>query len=369
LTITPSEGSLSPRSYREYCAWEMFSDVSALPGDMHDSRLYRLTAFVALASEMALAAWVFFWQGVAWWVGVVMALGITLTLHGIFLHVFDNRERPKESIHRIKTFASLPAIFCFLVALAVVVLARYVTGTLALLLLPAFSLALWLGTLSLLILAASLFTIAHIQSWSARHAKQYRELDREERRSSAFLDELSADQNAVAAPVTPINRPVDAVASSAIANTAKRGVGFLAVIIVARALISGTTACSTAQTSVTAAPPAVGPTETRAASANLDAFIDTSGSCVWPALEEAWNTVRRELPEIVERQGDHQTHRVAVRSGRLVAAAGERDRVARTASGDSPACGQHRMAKLCQHPKCGARGRRAGAGDACARGA
>src|SRR3989442_1394668 len=151
--------------------------VSALPSDMHDSWLYRMTGIFALLCEMALAAWIFNWLGVGWWMGVATALGITLTLHGIFLHLFDNAERPKEAIHRLRTRVSLPAIFGFLVALAVGVLARYVQGELAVLLLPAFSFALWLGTLSLVILAASLFTVAHIQGWSAHHEKQYRQFD------------------------------------------------------------------------------------------------------------------------------------------------------------------------------------------------
>ena len=99
--------------------------VCALPSDMHDSRLYRVTGVFALLCEMALAAWIFQWLGVGWWMGVATALGITLTLHGIFLHLFDNPERPKEAIHQLRTRVSLPAIFGFLVALAVGVLARY----------------------------------------------------------------------------------------------------------------------------------------------------------------------------------------------------------------------------------------------------
>src|SRR3989441_1074004 len=85
--------------------------VCALPSDVHDSRLYRITGVFALLCEMALAAWIFQWLGVGWWMGVATALGITLTLHGIFLHVFDNPERPKEAIHRLRTRVSLPAIF------------------------------------------------------------------------------------------------------------------------------------------------------------------------------------------------------------------------------------------------------------------
>src|SRR5207245_4205185 len=35
--------------------------------------------------------------------------------------------------------------------------------------------------------------------------------------------------------------------------------------------------------------------------ASLHTVVDTSGSCVRPALTEAWEQVRQELPEIVER--------------------------------------------------------------------
>ncbi len=268
--------------------------VCALPSDMHDSRLYRVTGVFALLCEMALAAWIFQWLGVGWWMGVATALGITLTLHGIFLHVFDNPERPKEAIHRLRTRVSLPAIFGFLVALAVSVLARYVHGSLAVVLLPAFSFALWLGTLSLVILAASLFTVAHIQGWSARHERQYRELDHEERVTSAFLDELRAEEKR-----TEAHPPFAAGASSTFSSTvAGRAMGFLFAGMLALALIAAS-GCATAMKSASV-PEAAAP-DTSAAT--LNTFVDTSGSCVRPALAEAWNTVKRELPELVEQHG------------------------------------------------------------------
>ena len=279
--------------------------VCALPSDIHDSRLYRVTGVFALCCEMALAAWVFQWLGVGWWMGVLMALGITTTLHGIFLHVFDDRERPKESICRIKTFASRPAIFGFLVALALGVLARYVNGSLAVLLLPAFSLALWLGTLSLLILAASLLTVAHIQSWSARYETQNRKLDHEQRVSSVFLNELQADDGSTAViPRTPGQAFGAAASADNASSAAKRRMGFLASGVIAAALISGT-GCAPA-TSASTPQPQVEPS---AVGADLDIFLDTSGSCVRPAFQESWNTVARELPELIER---YEIKRLAV---------------------------------------------------------
>ena len=250
--------------------------VSALPSDMHDSRLYRLTGVFALLCEMALAAWIFQWLGVGWWMGVATALGITLTLHGIFLHVFDNPERPKEAIHRLRTRVSLPAIFSFLVALAVAVLARYVHGELAVLLLPAFSFALWLGTLSLLILAASLFTVAHIQGWSARHEKELRKLDNDERVTSAFLGELRAEEKR---PEEPIGHSTFAQGASSLSSTeAGRVVGFLVGGMLAIALISAI-GCATAVKSANMPETAAGADP---AAATLHVFVDTSGSCVRP---------------------------------------------------------------------------------------
>src|SRR2546422_1722323 len=164
--------------------------VCAIPSDVHDMRLYRLTAIFALLCEMFLAAWVFSRLGVSSWFGVATALFITITLHGVFLQLFDDSERPKRAIHRIKHVVLIPAIVGFLAALAFGMLARYVYGSLALILLPLFSISLWLGTLSLLLLAAALFTVAHLRGWSLRHQIAYHQHDAEEQANVTFLKEL-----------------------------------------------------------------------------------------------------------------------------------------------------------------------------------
>src|SRR5881396_3662267 len=182
--------------------------VSAIPGDVYDGRIYRVTAVFALFSEAALAAWIFNRLGIAWWFGVLTALFITFTLHGVFLQIFDNPERPKEAIYRIRRAAALPAIFGFLIALALAMLARYVYGSMALALLPLFSGSLWLGTISLLVLAASLFTVAHLRGWSLRYEKEHRNLDAEERASSSFLNDLQGEAGKATSPVAAKSSPV-----------------------------------------------------------------------------------------------------------------------------------------------------------------
>src|SRR5207244_2051012 len=138
----------------------------------------------------------------------------------------------------------------------------------------------------LVILAASLFTVAHIQGWSARHEREYRELDNEERASGAFLAELRAEDMR---PEAVASRSPFAGALSNVSGTmAGRVAGLLTGGILALALVSAS-GCATAvkSASVPEAAVAAGP-----AAAILHTFVDTSGSCVRPALTEAWDTVR-----------------------------------------------------------------------------
>jgi hypothetical protein len=175
------------------------------------------------------------------------------------------------------------------VALTFAVLARYVSGSLPLLLLPLFSLSLWLGTISLLILAASLFTLAHIRGWSLLHEKHYRAFDSEERASCAFLNELqpdSATQHQRALAMLPAHSDHPRFDGRA---------ALPAIALIAFAL-SSNTACSPAVTSADSTPPS----QTGGQAASLHIYIDWSGSLTRPAMEEAWTTIKEELPQIAE---------------------------------------------------------------------
>ena len=73
--------------------------------------------------------------------------------------------------------------------------------------------------------------------------------------------------------------------------------GFLFAGMLAFALMSAS-GCATAMKSASVPETAAAPS-----AATLNTFVDTSGSCVRPALVEGWNTVRKELPELVEQHG------------------------------------------------------------------
>ena len=270
--------------------------VHAIPTDAHASRLYRVTGLFALLSEMGLAAWIFHRLDAPWWIGAIAVLCITFTLHGVLLHLFDNPDRPKETVHRLRTWALLPAVVGFLIALALAMLARYVSGDLAYVLLPFFSFALWLGTLSLLVLAASLFTVAHVLGWSLRHEKQYRNLDDEERASADFLKELRPDAGDKPSPPA---QP-DAVAASKPDGKSADGrhaaLLVIAVLVVAPTVNTGCASVARQSQTADASPTTATPHN----AADLHIYIDASGSCVRAPMEEAWHTLKAELPAIIE---------------------------------------------------------------------
>jgi hypothetical protein len=68
---------------------------------------------------------------------------------------------------------------------------------------------------------------------------------------------------------------------------------------------SGVGKRATAVKSASVPTPAV---EADPVAASLHVFVETSGSCVPPALAEAWDTIRQELPELVEPDGITQFH-------------------------------------------------------------
>jgi hypothetical protein len=266
--------------------------VAAVPSDVQDVRVYRLTAVFALLCEVGLAAWIFWRLGVSWWLGVLTAIGITFTLHGVLLHLFHNPERPKETVYRIKRYVSTPAALGLLMALGAAMLARYVHGALALALLPVFSLSLWLGTMSLLMLAASLFTLAHLWGWSARHAEHYRRVDAEERASTDFLGELESRGDREAKPVPSPAKPDSKVID---------GLGITAAMMLLVAFLGSNTACTRPVTMAAEQNDQATVVAEQVRATPLHIYIDASGSCVRTALEEAWNNLRADLPAIMER--------------------------------------------------------------------
>ncbi len=170
----------------------------AIPDDVHRARLYLAAALLTGLGEAGLAAWIFAHWQVPWWIGAVTAVVVTVVLHGAFHVLAYEEERPRRAIYLIKRYAVAPASLIFFVAFAVFALARYTYDpTFVLILLPAFSIGLWLGTLSLLVLSAGLFTIAHILNWSRRAAREYWATKQRMQENENFLSELRGGDSAI----------------------------------------------------------------------------------------------------------------------------------------------------------------------------
>jgi hypothetical protein len=155
----------------------------------------------------------------------------------------------------------------------------------------------------LIVLAASLFTLAHVLGWSKRHDKAYRKLDSQERASVAFLKELQHEAGEIPASGSLL-LPEGA---SAPGNTKPNGGRAATLPIIALLAIAlSSAACSNAISPNPATTPLVSaeastaaPTQTQGA--DLHVMIDWSGSCVRGAMEECWSVVHSELPSIAER--------------------------------------------------------------------
>src|SRR5439155_25314667 len=86
-------------------------------------------------------------------------------------------------------------------------------------------------------------------------------------------------------------------ASSGISGTVVgRCAGLLAAGVLTLSVLSAS-GCATPVKSATV-PDKLAAVDTN--TATLHAFVDTSGSCVRPALTEAWDTVKQELPTLIE---------------------------------------------------------------------
>jgi len=159
--------------------------------DIHNSWLYCVAGLSAGGGEAGLA-WLIFEHLKVWGgYGAITAVLVTFLLHGAFHFIFHNDVRPKRGVYLIRKYVVSASVVLFFAAFATSALARYVSDPNTLIgLLPFFSIALWSGTLSLLVLAAGLFTVFHILRWSRRFDSAYRVADAEKRASEAFLEEL-----------------------------------------------------------------------------------------------------------------------------------------------------------------------------------
>lgn len=168
-------------------------EVVRLPEDEAGRRWFTVGGIVAGAMEGGLASWIFHLRGVHWVIGLITAIALTWIAEVGFTAVYDvvKTRLPKETLRRINrgvvtTFAVLGVVA------AIALIARYIEIPLVPVdvLLTVLSLSLWVGTLTLVLLAAHFFCAAKVYAGSGQRLGQYEAARGDVQANRMFLDDL-----------------------------------------------------------------------------------------------------------------------------------------------------------------------------------
>jgi len=281
-----------------------------LRDQLHSAYLYFAGACFALAAEMSLAGWVFQRLEVVWWYGSSAAFLIAGII-GAGLHLLaEDPDRPKHTQFMVKRYAAFPGFMLLLLAIVLAVLARYVYGWAVLVLLPVFGLALWMGTITLMVFSAALFANAYLLSWSLQETKKFDSLDQEVRLTEAFMKELDGGQPPAAPMEPPPVSPGDSPEGPRPTLRGKNVPPPTIILLLALSLslaVGCSPAPSHAETSdFGSARLAASEDSTEV---ELDLVLDCTGSPIDQAVKETWARLKREVPKTIE---DHQVTHLTV---------------------------------------------------------
>jgi hypothetical protein len=140
--------------------------------------------------------------------------------------------------------------------------------------------------------------MAHILAWSRRYEKAYRKNDDDLRISAAFLRELGGEQTETAAVRSA--RLLPAGNEREVTRPDGRTVFPIIILMLGAWTL---TACTTAATSKETALHNESFVRQAMPQVRLHVLIDWSGSCMRAPLEEAWQNLRAELPELLMTYG------------------------------------------------------------------
>lgn len=304
--------------------------------DLRDARLIKLIAVFLTLTELALTVVVSLVFAVSAPFLLLVALVSILALKVGLLALWRNPLQPQQTRQRLRRYIIGPSLVVTMLALGVLVFARS-AGVLALLLLPLINLALCSLSLGCLGLAAGLFALGYLMSWSKHAEQRFNALEREAVETSKVLqrvekvaEELRATQTQrqavratpaqpqrVAAPnvMQPRQAPVGvAEGVPRPSATVRQQVSWLALFGCALVLSGsgckvndGLTQMASAQnevaTSAKAAPAASTPVTQRGEGLWLELWLDWSRSADDQSFGEAVRTLIAALPEMVLAHG------------------------------------------------------------------
>lgn len=251
-----------------------------LPHERRVAHIFFFSGVIAILIEAIFAIPLTLRMGLPWWTGVLIAVLTAIVLHGGLTMAFRRSQRPRETYHTLKRWLLVPAFILAVISLMILLVARAASGWLLLALLPLLTVSLWTATVGLLILGAALLVASDVYNWATRDEAEYRQVDREQRRTMNYRREWHEDLTEIERHETPLLVAANLVTPSNGGGTTSPSpsplVKVLPVALVA-VLLATASACQSvgeASQSPNPANTSLNPVEVR----SVDAFIDASYS-------------------------------------------------------------------------------------------
>lgn len=299
----------------------------AIEQDMRYARLAKVVASVLTAAELAMA----FFLSLIFLLNPLFALMLAMiaivALKAGLLAAWRNDAQPLVTRRKLRQRVIVPSLVVTLVSAVVLIFTRGVLGWLALLLLPLVNWWLCALSLGLLGLAAGLYALGFLLSWSRHAERQFNAIEREAvetrrvlQKIERIIEELRPRPQGLP-PATPSFSSASSSSSSGIAprqamplpvrNAGKIG-GFLSSLLLVAALTSGCNLSETMKPGQSAAAPAssaIRPANEQSADGvRMDLWLDWSLSAEGGIYRETLQRLVAVLPELAAK---HRVERVA----------------------------------------------------------
>jgi len=273
-------------------------DPFVIGEDRRISKLYVAGAISSIALEMGLAGWISNKIGFPIWAGVGVALLLPVILEAVFNFIFWNRDRPRETLDKLKRRLLMPSSGLFGTAFLFLLAYRVLPVDWAVTLEPLVTLGLWMTTIGALLMAGSLLAAARIYNWSARDADEHKQLTHERQEANRYKEEFRAELTMLHPTENTQPRTLVAQSTTSPDGTIAKGAAVLMVIAL---VLPFTVSCSQKASGLDSS---AGPRKLLAQppEMEMEVYIDSSKSPQDDALLEAARNINNSIRSIIEKR-------------------------------------------------------------------
>ena len=294
----------------------------AIEQDMRHARLAKVVASVLTAAELAMA----FFLSLIFLLNPLFALMLAViaivALKAGILTAWRNDAQPQWTRRRLRRWVIVPSLVVTLVSATVLIFTRGVLGWLALLLLPLVNWWLCALSMGLLGLAAGLYALGFLLSWSRHAERQFNAVEREAVETRKVLQKVEKvieefrPRPRVMPPAASSSealqrRGVSSPAPSPVKDAGRMG-SFLSSLLLVAALTGG---CNLSESltprqgaAASASPAASGAVERSAEDVRMEIWLDWSLSAEGGVYRETLQRLVAALPELATK---HRIARIA----------------------------------------------------------